>query len=74
MRDGLLLQITDCGDGTYPGGKAEKQTRSVVKGLTPEMIFRTFKDHNLGGQPKTVHVHWCRGAKKLKKYMVRLYI
>ena len=29
----------------------ENQTWNVVKGCAPEMISRTFKDHNLGGQP-----------------------
>ena len=27
------------------------QTWNVVKGYAPEMISRTFTDHNLGGQP-----------------------
>ena len=35
----------------YPVGKVKKQTRSVVKGCSPEMISRTSTDHNLGGQP-----------------------
>ena len=35
----------------HPGSKVEKLTRSVVKGCPPEIISRTFTDHNLGGQP-----------------------
>ena len=40
-----------CNTQGAKGPFLEKQTRSVVKGCSPEMISRTFTDHNLGGQP-----------------------
>ncbi len=40
-----------------------KQEQSVVKGLTPEIISRTFKDHNLGGQPGQLAAGKLQGAK-----------
>ena len=39
-----------------------KQARAVVKGCSPEMISRTFKDHNLGGQPGQLPAGKLQGA------------
>ena len=42
-----------------------KQTRTVIKGFAPEIISRTFKDHNLCGQPGQLATGKLQGPKTL---------
>ena len=66
----------------YPGGKPVLQAWNVVKGCAPEMISRTFKDHNLGGQPGQLATGKLQGGSKhaivdmlraAKNSVIRLY-
>jgi hypothetical protein len=46
----------------YLGDKVIFWTWAIVQGCSPEMISRTFKDHNLGGQPVQLPAGKLQGA------------
>ena len=48
------------------------QTWNVVKGCAPEMISRTFTDHNLGGQPGQLATGKLQEA-KMGKWLPRFF-